>query len=168
MTAYRTGSQSEFVHRVAIGSAKGLLAWGHLTRQSATLKAPVRTGRLARSIDLGEVVEDAVMVWSISVGTNVEYAAAQEFGSGIHAQNPADRQLIKIEARRAKALAFEWPGGPKELSAYDPASGLFFFKAVYHPGVPARPYLRPALQENREKGIRLAVGAIVAELRRQG
>lgn len=162
--AYRTGDPSRMQNTLIVGATKGLIAWADLASQRAMLKAPVKTGRLARSINVGEVTVISRGMLAISIGTNVEYAAAQEFGSGIHAANPADRALIPIRARRAKALAFKWEGGPTDISAFDPESGLFFFKVIYHPGVPPHPYLRPAIQETRQQGIQLAMTALVAEL----
>src|SRR5512139_1604451 len=52
----------------------------------AKQNAPVDTGRLRASI-LPEVVSDAEMLLGI-VGSNVEYAPYQEFGTGPHAMYP--------------------------------------------------------------------------------
>lgn len=162
--AYRTGDPSLMEQRLIVGATKGLLAWGNLVAQRATLKAPVKSGRLARSITVGTVHMIDRGKLAINVGTNVEYAAAQEFGSGIHSPNPADRHLIPIRARRKKSLAFKWEGGPTDISAYDPDSGMWFFKVVYHPGVRAQPYLRPAVHETGQEGVNLVTSAIIAEL----
>ncbi len=164
-TVERSRSRGEIEAAIRVGGLKGVTAWGSLVRQRATLKAPVDTGRLARSVDLGAAQEASNLVFTVDVGTNVEYARAQEFGSGLHSEDQAYRHLIPIRARRKKALAFEWPGGPTDHPAYDAKSGLFFFRAVMHPGVPAHPYLRPALRETAEDGPRLVVSAIAAELR---
>lgn len=143
-----------------LGLQLGVTAWGSLAAQRATQMAPVDTGRLARSIHRDEQpYELRELAWSINYGTNVVYAAAHEFGSGIHSPNPADRQLILIEAKNASALAFEWKGGPRDYG-YDPESGLHFFKRVYHPGVPAHPYLRPAARDTLPEGRRLILEAI--------
>lgn len=166
--ARRTGSREANEHRFRIGAIKGVLAWGDLTAQKARFKAPVKTARLARSIKVGTVEELHPLIMSIDIGTNVEYAAAQEFGSGQFAEkNPVP--FIHIKARRKKALRFKWPGftgDPRGMAGYDPDSGYFFFRSIKHPGVKPKRYLRGALDEEKQHGSRLAVQAIVAEFRR--
>jgi hypothetical protein len=87
-------------------------------------------------------------------------------GSGLFSEDATHMRLIEIKPVNAQALAFSWPGGPTGHSAYDPETGLFFFKRVFHPGVPAQPYLRPALQHNRDLVRRMILQAIVNEMRR--
>lgn len=59
----------------------GLLESGMLVSQRATQKAPIDTGRLKRSIHptIPQKIGDGVQV--TAVGTNVEYAPYQEFGT---------------------------------------------------------------------------------------
>jgi hypothetical protein len=163
--ARRTGSLEENEQKFRVGAIKGVLAWGDLTRQKAQLKAPVKTARLARSIKLGDAEELAPLQITVDIGTNVEYAAAQEFGSGQFAErNPVS--FIRITARRRKVLRFKWPGfagDPRSSAGYDPESGYFFFRSVKHPGVRPRRYLRGALDEEKQHGARLAVQAVMAE-----
>lgn len=165
--ARRTGSQEANEQTFRTGAIKGVLAWGDLTAQKARLKAPVKTARLARSIKVGNAQELHPLVISVDIGTNVEYAAAQEFGSGQFAEkNPVP--FIHIKARRKKMLRFKWPGfpgDPRSSSGYDPESGYFFFRSVKHPGVKPKRYLRGALDEEKQHGARLAVMAITAEFR---
>jgi hypothetical protein len=165
MTITTKTNPGEMRQKVLVGLVKGMTAWAALVAQAAALKAPVDSGRLARSIHAGEAQVVSPTFVAILVGTNVEYARAQEMGSGIHAEDPAERQLILIEAKHKKALAFKWNNGPKDISAYDEQSGLWFFKRIWHPGVPAHPYLRPAAKENMETGRRLVLESILAELR---
>jgi phage gpG-like protein len=155
----------EIRQKVLIGAMKGMIAWGALVAQSASFKAPVDTGRLARSIHVGEPVAVTETFVTIVVGTNVEYARAHEFGSGIHAEDPSERQLILIEAKHKKALAFKWKNGPTDISAYNEKSGMWFFRRIWHPGVPAHPYLRPAAKENMDTGRRLVFASIMVQLR---
>lgn len=167
----RKNGRSEMEHRLVTGMVKGVSAWGDLVVQRASDGAPVDTGRLARSIHRDEVEEIAPFVVSTLAGSNVEYARAQELGSGLHAdpeflpegQSP---ERYPIEPVFAKALAFEWPGGPKDHPAYDAESGLFFFARVMHPGVQAQPYLRPAARETLADGRRLVMEAVRVELER--
>lgn len=150
---------------INIAVFKGVLAWGELAAQRASLKAPVQTGRLARSITQGIPFGIQPYIWAILIGSNLVYARAHELGSGIHASDPSERELILIEAKNKKSLAFFWPGGTKDISAYDPESGKHFFKRVFHPGVPAHPYLRPAAHETKADGVRLVMTSIKAQLK---
>lgn len=167
----RRGSRSDMEHKLAKGLLIGVDGWARLVTQRAQENAPVDEGRLYRSIHYETPEEIERLIVSSLVGTNVEYAAAHELGSGIHASDPAARELIKIEAgfwtgkSDKKSLAFEWPDGPKDHPAYDPESGKFLFRVVYHPGVPAQPYLRPALHETAEEGRRLVFESVRAQLR---
>lgn len=157
-------SSAQLEARVALGVENGAFAWGLLVAQRAAEKAPVDTGRLARSIHSGTPTEIAPMVVQVLIGTNVEYARAHELGSGLYSEDPDERDFIIIEPVNAKALAFEWPGGPKNISNYDPETGLYFFRRVRHPGVRPHPYLRPALRESEEEGKMLLWDAIKVAL----
>ena len=75
------------------------------------------------------------------------YAGAYEWGSGLRSEEGEKAKYI-IEPREADALAFpkgRWP-------QYEPppdAPDIFIFPYVMHPGVAAKPYIKPTLQENR-------------------
>lgn len=155
--------------KTVIGARRGLIAWGELVAQRASLRAPVATGELARSVHAGEtfVYGGRFGAIGIRVGTNLEYARAQELGSGLH--DPDLPGKIPIMPVHAKALAFEWPGAPAEVEHMrDPESGLFFFQGVMHPGVAAQPYLLPAHRESKMDGRRLMISAFAAEMKRVG
>lgn len=94
----------------------------------ARAACPVKTGRLARSIDheVQGVGADAVA----RIGTNVEYALAVEFGSKPHRIYPKNPGGM---------LAFYW-----EKLGQDVA-----LPYVNHPGTPEQPFLRPALFRER-------------------
>jgi hypothetical protein len=176
--ASRRGDISDLEAKILRGAMVGMRAWLDLASQRAENLAPVDTSRLAKSIhvDPDSPYELDRLVFTGIFGSNVEYARAHELGSGIHASDPAYRELILIEAgfwtgkSDKKALAFHWPGGPKDLPNYDPETDKFIFRRVYHPGVPAanqgKGYLRPAAQSTKEDGPRLVVSAITAELKK--
>lgn len=163
MPVSRKGNRSKLEAALNTGIKVGLILWADLAVQLAQGKAPVDTGRLARSIHRNDPFETARLLWSIQYGTNVEYARAHEFGSGIHAQDPAERHLIEIRPRTKQALAFVWPGGPQNYG-FDPETGKHIFARVHHPGVPPHPYLRPAADESLDRGRRLVVTAVKAQL----
>lgn len=98
-------------------------AGGLIVQNDAKKRAPYLTGTLRRSIHM-ETIEKTRDKVVVSVGTNVIYAAIQEFG-GI------------IKAKKAPFLVFRSKSGR-----------LVRTKSVY---IPPRPYLRPAKEENMTK-----------------
>ncbi len=163
MPVRREGKLERFMALAIAGNQRGLILAGNVVAQSAQGKAPRRTGRLKRNISAGQPFSVGQYAWRIHVGTNVEYGAAQEFGSGLYS-TIGPRRKIRITARRAKALAFEWAGKLNAMQAAGnvkavklkrrtKAQGKFaflsFFAHVDSPGVHPHPYLRPALDEKR-------------------
>jgi len=98
-----------------------LKAGAELIRNDAVPRAPYKTGTLRRSIHIEEVSNTEVRV-----GTDVIYAAIQEYGGVINAKN-------------APWLTFKTDDGE--------------WHRVKSVTIPAHPYLRPAMDENREKVI---------------
>ncbi len=92
----------------------------HILETKLTAAGPqflnVRTGRLRRSIRATDAVISGNVVKSL-IGSNVSYAAAQEYGTAPY----------KIVARTGKALRFAPKGG-----------GFIFRRSVNHPGLRAR------------------------------
>ncbi len=96
----------------------------------ARAAAPVKYSTLRNSIDQ-RILNDGM---TGEVGTNLNYAAVQEFGSGSFSEYPgAKKQRIIIKPKTKKALA--WPGAAHPV------------KKVKHPGVKGKPYLRPAAKK---------------------
>lgn len=89
----------------------------------AKRRAPVDTGRLRNSITF-ELAPDGL---SATIGTNVEYAPAVEFGSKPHVIRPRNKRVLRFKV-----------GGK-----------FVFARAVNHPGGPAQPFLFPAFEEER-------------------
>ena len=99
---------------------------------SAKDKAPYLTGTLRRSLHSETVEKQGVRV-RVLVGTDLVYAAMQEFGG-------------TVVPKKARMLAFEVNGQ------------MVFAKRVT---IPAHPYLRPAFDEQKGAAVRqfrLAVG----------
>lgn len=166
MAVRREQTRESIRERLVIGVRIGLDAWGALVSQRASLNAPVATTQLAQSITyLVESFAEIAGAWRAIIGTNLIYAPAQEFGSGIH--DPEFPHYIPIPALgnvTAKTLAFQWSNAPAGMTPN--AEGMFFFKSVLHPGVPAQPYLRPALRDTEDEGRSMLLSAIVAELQK--
>jgi HK97 gp10 family phage protein len=154
MAVTRSGklSSGELKNKGMAGLDRGLILAGQLVAQRATGKAPRDTGRLKRSIKQGRPYSRPGGRRAIDIGTNVVYAAIQEFGGKIPA--------MVITPRTKQALAFEWPNAPAGLKPSK--SGKFVFKSVNRPEItiPAQPYLRPALKESK-KDIDIIIGKSV-------
>lgn len=166
--------------KIRLGGLRGIDAGGRLVAQRAQeivdAKEIVDTGRLGRSIHAGDPHATSDLQFWIDIGTNVEYARAHEFGSGLYSEDPQYRKKIDIWAgaftgkSSKKALSFKWPGGPKDHPALQTEGAYkdhYTFTHVQHPGVRPRPYLRPALRQTVESGDaqQLVLTSIVAELR---
>jgi HK97 gp10 family phage protein len=168
MPVRRAGKLSSLQPKLENGVKRGLILSGKLVAQRAQAKAPRLTGRLKRSLHEGQPYSNGKARWAIDVGTNVEYARAQEFGSGTKAEagTPGGGKPITIRARKAQALAFEWPDAPPEVQAKQASTfPLVFFRSVQHPGVAPHPYLRPALKESRKDIVDILVKSTVGAIK---
>lgn len=123
-----------------------------LVEASAKTKAPKGNGDLRRSIT-SKVQGDEGVVF-----TPLEYAPYVEYGTGLFAENGNGRQdvpWVYIEggsskkSSRSKKYTLE---EAKETVAYLKEKGL---DAAYTYGMKPTPYMRPALNENREEILRI-------------
>ena len=89
-------------------------------QNEARRRAPVDTGRLRSSIV--SRAEGGGRSLGYVVGSNVNYAAAVEFGTAPHVIKPRYKQ------------ALYWPGAAHPVAS------------VNHPGTKAQPFLRPAIE----------------------
>lgn len=105
--------------------------------RSAKQNAPVDTGTLRASLRTTPTGPA-----EYAVGTNVEYAPDVEFGTQPHVITPDG----------AEALRFEGAGGD-----------IVFAQRVEHPGTPAQPFLRPALNEH-ESDLEANIAAAIRDL----
>ncbi|MFD7410150.1 HK97-gp10 family putative phage morphogenesis protein [Kitasatospora purpeofusca] len=81
--------------------------------------APVDTGRLRSSIVA--IPQGGRFTYTVTIGTNVEYAADVEYGTAPHVIVPKDKK------------ALWWPGAAHPVAR------------VNHPGTRAQPFMRPAI-----------------------
>lgn len=109
---------------------RALTSGAEIIRNAAVQKAPFKTGNLRRSLHIepGDGRE-------VLIGTNLDYAAIQEFGGIIKAKNGP---YLKFK------IGDQWVQTAQVQ-------------------IPARPYLRPAFDENRDAAIR-EVGEALAQL----
>ena len=157
MTITRQGKLNSIGPKLENAVKQGLIETAMVVAQRATEKAPRDTGRLKRSITNGLPYDTRPGGWAIDVGTNVEYAAIQEFGGTI--------DLPRIYPKTKQALAFDWPNAPAGLKPSK--GGKYVFKSVagHSVTIPAQPYLRPALRESEPVVKQLLVKNILAAFR---
>lgn len=108
-----------WVGRLSDESKRAADRTGTRVQNEARRLAPVDTGRLRSSIVTRS--EDHGRTYTVTIGTNVNYAEAVENGTAPH----------RIYPRRAQALY--WPGAAHPV-AY-----------VNHPGTAPHPFLAPAI-----------------------
>lgn len=99
-------------------------------------KAPARDGQLRQSIEAKKPKKRG-KEWSATVGSGLEYAKYQEFGTGIH--GPRRR---RIYPKRAKALAWRSKSGQ-----------MIFAKSVA--GVPKQEFMKKGI-DHTKKNIKTA------------
>lgn len=138
------------------------LAMALPVQNAAKEKAPKRTRNLSRSIH-AEIAEVSKVHVVAVVGTDVEYAAIHEYGGVITPKNAKYLAIPLTEAARAHA------GGPRSYPGqltprFNKGSagslvdeqGVAQFALVRSVTIPARPYLRPALDENEAAAVDVA------------
>lgn len=118
-------------------------AGGLIIETSAKQKVPRITSTLMRSIHT-EVTSASQNSAVAVVGTDVEYGPHVEFGT----------RARVIRPRNARALRFKIGGR------------VVFAKFVRHPGTRAKPFLRPAFDENKDKVHREVVDVIWHQVER--
>lgn len=123
---------------IDVQAAKGtaLMAGGEVIRGSAARRAPYKTGNLRRSITVSEPEGSASGAVWVTIGTNLVYAAIHEFGGTITAKT---------------ALMLHWVDD----------DGQHHFAREVH--IPARPYLRPAFDEDKEYAV-VAMGIVLRKI----
>lgn len=84
----RSGKMVGLQAKIENGCREGLILAGDLIAQRAVGKARVKKGRLKRSLTRGNPFITAGGM-AISVGSNLDYFPAHEFGSGDKSENPA-------------------------------------------------------------------------------
>lgn len=143
-TVKRTNNSGRRKARMRAGLDRGLILAAQVVAQEAQGNAPVDTGRLSRSITAGTPYTEG-KTRKIRVGTNVEYAWAQEFGARIPERfvSPVNKQALKFKVDGKDVFS-----KGHTIPAYS---------------VPAHPYLIPAYKANkgriRQIILRSTVGA---------
>ena len=147
-----------------------------LSRAAEVLARAIRargpTRRIRENVTVGPVQSPSAGSMRIDVSVKAPEAFAYEFGSGIH--RPENPGTYVISPKEKSMLAFFWdkvdknsPVGNK-FRGISKETGKALFTFVDHPGVAAKPYDRPAIEETKDE-IREIIGqgftiALQAEL----
>lgn len=137
---------------------RGMRAAGNVVRDEARLRAPKDTGKLAKAIKTGSPRKLENGVYSVRVRLDGEHSYLgifHEYGVRPHyitsgEENLSPRKLTQ-RARRDGALADD---GSLVIN------GNHVRGAVLHPGVPARPFMRPALDIKADEAVEALAEAV--------
>jgi hypothetical protein len=131
-----------------VGLRRRMVEALNLIARSARARASWST-KIRNAIRVGEVKEKAGTVFGyIEVDRTIApEARAYEYGSGLRAKR-GEKDYIIIAPKNVPKLIFqgtnEWTG---QTIVVPPMGG----GVVHHPGVAPRPFLTPAVQENKER-----------------
>jgi HK97 gp10 family phage protein len=128
----------------------------------------IRTRTLSRSLSQ-KVVEQSATAVAVEVGTNLEYAAIQEYGGTVTAKKSKYLAIPLTKTARGAGSPRNFPltlhlvkGGSGNLVLVsDEGQAHYVLKTSVT--IPARPYLRPAFDDNKEE-IRAAIGDAIKTL----
>ena len=117
-------------------------------RKAARSHVPSRTGALRRSIRVSARVKAGVITGTVTAGRSGKkgdpfYAHMVEFGTKRHLIAPKNRKALKI-------------------------GGKFIRKPILHPGLPEKPFMRPAFDEGAQQAITAVADYIRARLAKEG
>lgn len=111
MPVTRAGKLNGIEAKLENAQKRGLILGGMLVAQRATQKAPIDTGRLKRSITNSMPKSEGKSRFRVDIGTNVEYAPYQEFGTRFMeaqaylrpALNESRKEVIQLIAKNIVA-----------------------------------------------------------------
>ncbi|MFI6979313.1 HK97-gp10 family putative phage morphogenesis protein [Embleya sp. NPDC050154] len=116
--AYERGLR-RWIGRISDGAKDAMTRTGMRMVREAQERCPVDTGRLRSSIR--HSTSGSGRSWTVTVGTNVNYAPHVEFGTRPHIILPKHKR------------ALYWKGALHPVAV------------VHHPGTKPKPFLRPAI-----------------------
>jgi len=125
------------IANLIVSAMKGKLGSGYPSGNPVYGWIPIQD-----TIFIGDVKQDNIGT-SITIelgGEKAPYAAAYEWGSGLHATKSAPR-LYPIVAKNAPNLVFFW----QERGKWFVGPRL----PIGHPGVAPKPYIKPSIDENK-------------------
>lgn len=132
-------------------AAKSMKAATLLVEAEAKARVPRRTGRLFSSINSEVTGSGGDLIGR--VWTDVEYARDVEEGTKPHPIVAHGKALMLPISPMAGAAGYTGSifGGAKLTGSPRAGQQVVFFKSVHHPGTRARPFMKPALEENTRR-----------------
>lgn len=142
-----------------------------IVQNAAKEKAPKRTRNLGRSIHMETETKEAHLV-EIVAGTDLEYAAMQEFGGTVVPKNVKFLAIPLTSAARQYVSPRDFPGklSPRisgEGGVLVDENGEAQYALAKRAVIPAHPYMRPALDENESvviEEVGQALGKVIERL----
>jgi hypothetical protein len=89
-------------------------------------------------------------------------AAAFELGSGLHGRKQSKYMIAPKKA--GGSLVFDWPNEDASAGHPHTKDGKVILPYVNHPGIAARPYLAPAVEQSVDQSFRGGVDRIMDEV----
>jgi len=125
----------------------------------ARLNVPIDTGLTKKAIVIRTSSRKGVVKATLRVRGNRAYIANFiEYGTAAHP--------IKVKfAKRRKRWTAKDQDTPRQSLLID---GRFVGKAVFHPGTPARPFFRPALDSKSREAVAAAATYVRSRLTKEG
>lgn len=127
---------------------RGMTRAAAVVRDEARFRAPRKTGKLAKSIKSGSARRNPDGSYSISVRTNDFRGIFFEYGVAPHYITAGDSDLSARKLTQSASQEGVSDGGALVIN------GKFVSGAVLHPGFPAKPFLRPALDIKAQEAVR--------------
>ncbi len=131
-----------FAPQLAAANKVAMEASVHLVEADAKARVPRKTGRLAGSIQT-EVTGTGMSLVG-TVGTDVTYGSAVEDGTRAHDIAPMSASALMVPVAPTGGF-----GGGRLSGHARAGQQVAFFAHVRHPGSIAKPFLGPALEDNR-------------------
>lgn len=130
----------------------GLTAAAAVVRDEARLRAPKKTGAMAKSIKSGSPRQREDGKFSINVrlkGKHGFLGVFHEYGTASH----AIASTFKGQGRKALSAAIATGDTSKVIKGPMKINGDFVSGYVIHPGHAAQPFMRPALDAKAEEAV---------------
>jgi hypothetical protein len=150
---------NDFAGELYSGLHKRMIEALNLIARSARARASWST-KIRNAIKVGEVKEQSGNVYGyIEVDRNIApEARAFEYGSGVHAKRGPKVKYPILPKNSSKLVFIGTNGYGNESTAYNMntkeamgGGNIVITSKVMHPGVEARPFLTPAVQDNKAR-----------------
>jgi HK97 gp10 family phage protein len=148
--------------------ANAALAGASEVEVAAKQLVPKKTRSLGRSIH-SEVTKSTDDYAEVAIGTDLEYAAIQEFGGTITPKNSRYLAIPLTDSAEQYGSPRSYPGSlkPRMRGGHGvlvDESGTAVYALVKRVTIPAHPYLRPALDNNEARAREQMAAALSVQI----